>query len=932
VTRALFFFAFSAYAAGNPVPAGLLNRPLAFEPNRGQAAPTVRFVARGNSHDYLLNGSGMTVLGAWLHFSGANPQPQAFALDPLAERHNYFHGAVSQTDIQTYGRVRYSRLYPGIDCVFYGDQKGLEFDFEVSPGADPDKIRLRWSNAKRVRLDTNGELIIETVSGELHQRKPTVYQEHNGQRILIDGGYVRAADGEIRFSLGRYDRTRPVIIDPVLFALDQGVIPVTAMAADPAGNVYLTGTTYASVLPTTAGAVQPAFGGGTCFSIGVIGGGSTFPCPDAFVIKLDPMGQLVYATYLGGSGSDGGNAIAVDASGNAYVAGSTNSNSGTSNFPITPKAAFPKPTPTGNDGFITKLNPAGDQLVYSTFIPGSPPTGIALDPQQNVYLASSANPHDLPFPVTAGAFQASTSTLSTTGLVAKLNAAGSALVYATYLGGSGGDEAVSIAVDPSGNAYVAGSSQSADFPTTPGAFQTKLPAQTGAAFVAKIAASGANLIYSTFLGGSGGGGDIFGASSIRVDAQGNTIVLDTTRSSDFPVTPGAFQPTGPSAIWIAPDNQNVSAVLSKLNPAGSALVYSTYIAGGSAMDVDSAGNAYVLGAATYGFPTTAGAYQACSHGGSSDLFAAEFDPDGKLSGASYLGGSGTEIANAIVALGGGSIYLAGNTSSSDFPGIVGASNLDFVAKILINDPNYSNGPCLAYTIQNGATFVEGPVVGGEIVTLRGTDIGPQTAAFEKIGPDGKVSTELAGVQVCFDDIPAPLLYVQSQQINAVVPWETVFEPLVNNSTQVRVEYNGASSNVSSIPISLAAPGVFLTDYSTQQAAVLNSDGTPNSQSHPAKRGSVVTLFGTGGGVTNPPGVTGALWPKSPLAHLTQPVSVQIGNANAEVQYAGSAPGMVSGIFQINVLGPDSLFPGQNPIIVIIDGVPSPQSTAYLFVQ
>jgi uncharacterized protein (TIGR03437 family) len=441
--------------------------------------------------------------------------------------------------------------------------------------------------------------------------------------------------------------------------------------------------------------------------------------------------------------------------------------------------------------------------------------------------------------------------------------------------------------------------------------------------VAKIAASGASLIYSTFLGGSGGGGDSFAA--IRVDSQGNAIVLGTTFSGDFPVTPGAFQRTGPAAAWIAPDNQIVSAVLSKLNPIGSALVYSTYIAGGSGMDADGAGNAYVLGAATYGFPTTAGAYQACNHGGSSDLFAAEFGPDGKLSGASYLGGSDTEIASAIVALGGGSIYLAGNTSSYDFPGIVGASNLDFVAKILINDPNHSNGPCIAYTIQNGATFVEGPVVGGEIVTLRGTGIGPQTAAFEKIGPDGKVSNELAGVQVFFDDIPAPLLYVQAQQINAAV----------NNSTEVHVKYNGASSNVASIPISLASPGIFLTDYSTRQAAVLNADGTPNSQSNPAKRGTVVAFFGTGGGVTNPPGVTGELWPKSPLAHLTagiQPVGVQVAGVDAEVRYAGSAPGMISGIFQINVLVPDSLSPGQNAVIVTINGESSPQITAYLFVE
>ena len=772
MTRAstLFFFALSASSfLGSPIPAGLLNRPLAFEPNRGQAAPSVRFVARGNSHDYLLSGSGVTVLGASLRFSGANAEPQALVQEPLAERHNYFHGPVSQTDIPTYRRVRYSSLYPGIDCVFYGDQKGLEFDFEVSPGADPDKIRLRWSDAKQVRLDANGELVIETISGELRQRKPTVYQERNGRRILIAGGYVLSADGEIRFSLGRYDRNLPLIIDPVLFALDQGVVPISAMAADSAGNIYLTGSTSASVLPTTVGTVQPAYGGGTCSALPVIGGGFTFACPDAFVIKLDPMGQLVYATYLGGEGPDGGNAIVVDSSGNAYVAGCTGSNNGVNNFPITPKAAFPKPSSTGNDGFITKLNPAGNQLVYSTFIPNVTPGGIALDPQGNVYLVSSANPDNSPFPVTPGAFQTSTSSLSTTGLVAKLNAAGSALVYATYLGGTGGDEAVGIAVDPLGNAYVTGSSHSPDFPTTPGAFQTKLPAQTGSAYVAKIAPSGASLVYSTFLGGSGGGDDS-SRSAIKVDSQGDAIVLGRTISSDFPVTADAFQPTGPSAPWEALDNQNVSGVLAKLNPTGSALIYSTYVAAGSALDVDSAGNAYVLGTATYGFPTTAGAYQPCSHGGLSDLFAAEFGPDGKLSGATYLGGSGEDDASGIVALGGGSIYLAGITSSSDFPGIVGASNLEFVAKILINDPNHSSGPCLAYTIQNAATFVEGPVVGGEIVTLRGTGIGPQKAAFEQIGPDGKVSTELAGVQVFFDNNPAPLLYVQSQQINAIVPW------------------------------------------------------------------------------------------------------------------------------------------------------------------
>jgi len=172
--------------------------------------------------------------------------------------------------------------------------------------------------------------------------------------------------------------------------------------------------------------------------------------------------------------------------------------------------------------------------------------------------------------------------------------------------------------------------------------------------------------------------------------------------------------------------------------------------------------------------------------------------------------------------------------------------------------------------------------------------------------------------------------VQSQQINAVVPWEAVSHSF-SNSTRVRVEYNGASSDSSIIQMSDAAPGIFITDYSTQQAAVVNADGTPNSPSNRAKRGSVVTFFGTGGGATKPLGVTGGIWPKHPLAHLTQLVSVQMGNVNADVRYAGSAPGMISGIFQINVLVPDSLLPVEYPIIVTIGGVPNQQS-AYLFVK
>ena len=352
---ALFFFlALSVHGAGDLIPAALRNRPLTFEPNRGQAGPLVQFVARENSRDYLLSRSGLTVWGASLHFSGANPEAPVVGLDLLAERHNYFHGSASQTDIPTYRRVRYSRLYPGIDCVFYGDQKALEFDFEVSPGADPHKIHFRWRDAKSVHLDANGELVIETASGELRQRKPTIYQERHGRRVLIPGGYSLAADGEIRFSIGQYDRTFPLVIDPVLFGLDENIIFISAMTADAAGNLYLTGGTSSSILPVTAGAAQPGFGGGNCPITGP-GIGPPSPCPDVFVIKLNATGQIAYCTYLGGRGFDFGVAIAVDSAGNAYVAGQTFVVAATqNNFPTTPNAAFTKPGGTsGTTGFVT---------------------------------------------------------------------------------------------------------------------------------------------------------------------------------------------------------------------------------------------------------------------------------------------------------------------------------------------------------------------------------------------------------------------------------------------------------------------------------------------------------------------------------------------------------------------------------------------------
>ena len=699
------------------------------------------------------------------------------------------------------------------------------------------------------------------------------------------------------------------------------VAAVSAAAVDAAGNVYLTGNTNSSVFPATPGAFQTKFGGGICASFGTFVGPIAAPCNDAFVIKLDPAGAVVYATYLGGSGEDYGLAIAVDATGNVYVAGTT-TKSGVNDFPATSRAAFPSASTSGSDAFLAKLNPAGSQLIYATYLPGMgerPPLGLAIDRSGNAYVAGATNPSAFAFPTTTNAFQTASSSSRLTGTVARLNASGSALVYATYLGGTGGDVLNGIAVDAAGNAFITGFTASEDFPVTPGAFQSKRPNKSDSAFISKLNASGSGLIYSTYLGGSVSDGGL----AIRIDAQGNAYVLGSTYSTDFPVTPGALQASA-RASWgpLAPS----SSFLSRMGGDGSALVYSTYLPGAAGLDVDSAGNAYVAGNAGAGFPTTAGAYQPCLAGGGSDAFVARFTPGGTLVAGTYLGGSAGDAANAIAVGADGSAFVAGSTNSTDFPGIAAAvQQQKFLVHLRIADPQKQDVPCMALVLQNGASFIEGPVAPGEIVTLRGSGFGPVTGVV----PAGGAATTLGGAQVFFNNLPAPLLYAQSQQINAVVPWELAG----HTTTQVHVEYLGVPGNAATIRLAASAPGVFYLDFKSQQGAILNEDGTVNSALNPAQAGSVITIFGTGGGLTSPLGVTGGLWPASPLAMLNLPVSVRIGFLDAPVLYAGAAPTLISGVIQINARVPGSLPASAAwPVDVKIGDASSPSSTVTVAVR
>src|SRR5213593_2593929 len=460
--------------------------PLSFEANAGQADPQVKFLSRGSGYTLFLTPTEavLTLTKADAHAKrrisgeatlvepekraatvlrmkllGANPTPSVTGVEELPGRSNYFIGNDSKkwrANVPTYAKVEYRDVYPGVNLVYYGNQRQLEYDFVVSPGADPKAITLAFDGVDGAAIDGLGDLVLRADGGEVRLRKPFVYQDHDGQRAVIPTRYVLKAERQVAFEVAAYDATKPLIIDPVLAystylggsATDIG----HGIAVDAAGNAYVTGDANSSDFPTTLGAFQPTGRG------------------PAFVTKLNATGSaLAYSTYLG-NGNGNASAIAVDAAGNAYVTGIAGPN-----FPTTP-GTF-QTTPGGGlaDAFVTKLDPTGSALVYSTYLGGSSTDdghGIAVDPNCsvncNAYVTGETASRD--FPTTPGAAQTTFGGVGLIGFdafVTKLNPTGSALVYSTYLGGSVDDSGFGIAVDAAGNAYVTGLTTSSDFPTTP---------------------------------------------------------------------------------------------------------------------------------------------------------------------------------------------------------------------------------------------------------------------------------------------------------------------------------------------------------------------------------------------------------------------------------------------------------------------------------
>jgi hypothetical protein len=663
--------------------------PLSFEVNQGQTGSRVKFLSRTSGYSLFLTGdeavltlsgkrastnkakiegadhklqSGMAAPkgGGVLRMKlrNANPAAQVTGVDELAGTSNYFIGNDStkwRTNVPTYGKVKYEGIYSGIDLIYHGNQRQLEYDFIVAPGVDPRRIAFEVSGAKRIRCDSDGDLVFKVGEGDIRWHKPVVYQEKDGTRKEIPARYAITDKNRVGFELAKYDTSSPLYIDPLIYSTYLGGSTADrgfGITVDNEGNAYVTGVTESPNFPTTPGAFQ------------TMDTDTTFWY--AFVSKINATGSaLVYSTYLGGSSyydnhfGSSGYSIAVDGAGNAYVTGYTT----TTDFPVTP-GVFQTTCNVGIDcidAFVTKLNPSGSALVYSTYLGGGNTdagSGIAVDSEGNAYVTGYTESTNFP---TMSPLQAANGGGSDA-FVAKLNSAGSALVYSTYIGGSGNESGGDIAMDSAGNAYVTGSTQSTDFPTM-NALQPTYGGGYDDAFVAKINASGSALIYSTYIGGS----EQDAGSGIAVDSKGNAYVTGLTTSTDFPTTPGAFQ-------TICGCQYDGDSFVFKLNPTGSALVYSTYLGAtsfygvGSRIAVGSEGNAYVVGSAACGFPTTPGAVQTtCKKNG--DAFVTKVNAAGSaLVYSTYLGGGGIDSGADIAVDSVGNAYVTGFTSSpSGFP-------------------------------------------------------------------------------------------------------------------------------------------------------------------------------------------------------------------------------------------------------------------------
>ena len=701
--------------------------PLSFEENQGQTAREVRYVSHGSGYElFLTPQEAVLALRSQGHYDlspvhraasiramrkarkagqittvrmqleGANPSPDIAGVDRLPARVNYFIGNDPKkwhTDVSAFARVKYRGVYPGVDLVFYGNQRRLEYDFIVAPGADPKAIQLKIVGAHKMRVNSHGDLVLSVAGGEVELQKPLIYQNVSGERREIAGSYSIDGLRRITFSVPSYDRSAPLILDPVLnyatylggTADDTG----NAIAVDGLGDAFIAGSTFS-----------------TDFPAGTNGGVTAAPPANssaAFVAELNPTGtSLLYSTYLAGSTSgaaEGAFGIALDPSGDVYVTGLTYA----TDFPTTSANAFntgPLASNGNGTAYLTKLNPTMNgqsSLIYSTYLAGTGGdygNGVAADALGNAYVAGETDSTDFP---TVNALQSAPSNAEGTAFLTRIDttkAKAASLIFSTYFGGNGlnwaapapglgyGDNAWGVATDGSQHAYLVGATSSTDSPrtfiTTATAYQAVPPTgNVSSLFVSNIDTTAGSLVYSTYVAGSTSDQGF----AIALGPSNVAYVTGTTGSTDFPVVPnpGAFDTTG-----AASGKAFVTLVVVDGTKSGAASVpYSTYLGGtggdnGYAIKADSSGNAYVAGTTSSSdFPVTPGALQGSLLNTLGDAFVAKLNPAGggtsDLLYATYYGGSGDghnpdqAYGIAIDSTSPPNAYLTGQTYSTNLP-------------------------------------------------------------------------------------------------------------------------------------------------------------------------------------------------------------------------------------------------------------------------
>lgn len=723
----------STPAARTRLQASFAALPLAFEKNQGQTDPQVQYMARANGYKVYLTsseaiftlhkrGGGSEVRDVMMHrrvgpsgvkrmlrhltqpmskesmatvhmhMLGANPAGQLVAAEPQSGKVNYVIGndpSKWHANLPLFGQVSYQNLYPGVDLAFHGNQKQLEFDYLVNPGAHVEAIAVGFQGAEQITTNAFGDLILTTVAGPLEMHRPAAYQQKDGARENVDVHFL-VSGNKVSFALGPYDRSRQLVIDPTVTystyfggsSADYGL----AVAVDGSGNEFIAGATDSAVgsLPGT-----PA---------SAIGGGGGF---DVFVTKISDTGTLAFTTLFGGSADDFPGGIAVDSTG-IYISGTTDS----SNFPVTAGAAqgvFVGGGANGsNDGFAAKLSLSGTSITWATYINGSDSTSglaVAADTSHNVYVVGETFAPDLggatggvnPLPH-GNALNLGTGSGDDDGYIVKLNPAGTTYLLVSYIGGSDGDLATGVALDGSGNIYVSGQTISTDLPTTAGVVQPtcgtdgKCNAGAGGpqddAFVVAIAANLSNYNYVTYYGGN----NVDDSLAIAADSSGDAFITGLTQSPDFPTAGTPYQSS-------LAGSQNAFVV--ELNPTGSAAIYGTYLGGngtdlGLGIFLDGSDDAYVTGQTSSAtlFPLVNPTQPALS--GNTDAFVTVLSPAQKTAlFSTYLGGGGDEdqLGGAIALDSSENIYVTGDTDS-------GNGTTSMFPTVNAFDLTYGGGTCV----------------------------------------------------------------------------------------------------------------------------------------------------------------------------------------------------------------------------------------------